>query len=271
MSASDRSSRGPLTKRAVRIRNRCLTALAARRALPIPTHTEIGAIGDDVPLSEAWAQWQTGHTPAMGIVETAGAPPKRPPSKWRSRTMRISAIAAAGLLGFVVGDRWLPRAGAQSGSLAAEQIWLPVTDSVVAVLNDKLMRAAASGDGVTVSLSAADLATLIFRSPRRRQTPVDSIEARIDSLLWIRGRLRGGSRFELSGEVEMARRGLAEFRVQHLTIGSVNADSAHVARLVAGVRSRSSETDRMRFELPTFVAELVITNGAAQLMTRERR
>jgi len=253
------------------VRNRCLTALAARRSLPIPTDAEIGAIGDDVRLSEAWAQWQTGHTPATGIVESAGAAPKRQPPKWRSRTIKISAIAAAGLLGFVVGDRWLPGVAAQSGSLAAEQIWQPLTDSVVPALNDKLSRVATSGGSVMVSLSAADLATLIFRSPRRRQTPVDSIEARIDSLLWIRGRLRGGTRFELAGEVYIARRGLAEFRVQHLTIGSVNADSGHVARLVAGVRSRSADTDRMRFEVPTFVADLVITNGAAQLMTRERR
>ena len=271
MSANDRSSRGPLTKRAVRVRNRCLTALAARRALPIPTDTEIGAIGDDIRLTEAWAQWQTGHTPATGVVESASAATKRLPSKWRSRTIRISAIAAAGLLGFVVGDRWLPGAAAQSGDLAAEQVWLPVTDSVAAAVDDKLSRGAMSGGGVSVSFSAADLATMIFRSPRRRQTPVDSIEARIDSLLWIRGRLRGGTRFELAGEVYIARRGLAEFRVQHLTIGSVNADSGHVARLVAGVRSRAADTDRMRFEVPTFVAEMAIMDGAAQLMTRERR
>jgi len=271
MSANDRSSRGPLTKRAVRVRNRCLTALAARRALPVPTETDISAIGDDVRLSEAWAQWQTGHTPATGIVESASAATKRPPPKWRSRTIRISAIAAAGLLGFVVGDRWLPGAGAQSGSLAAEQIWQPLTDSVVPALNDKLSRGAMRGGSVMVSLSAADLATLIFRSPRRRQTPVDSIEARIDSLLWIRGRLRGGTRFELAGEVGIVRRGLAEFRVRHLTIGGVNADSAHVARLVAGVRSRAADTDRMRFEVPAFVAEMAIMDGAAQLMTRERR
>jgi len=253
----------------VRVRNRCLTALAARRSLPVPTEADIAAIGDDVRLSEAWARLQTAATGKP--AEAAPPPAKRGPAKWRPRLIKISAVAAAAMLGFVVGDRWLPGAGAQSGDIAAEKAWLPVTDSVVAALNVKLASVAANDVGTRLTLSAADVAALIFRSPRRRQTPVDSIEARIDSVLWIRGRLRGGSRFELGGDVRMSRRGVAEFRVDHLTIGGVDADSARTARLVVGVRSRSADGERMRFEVPLFVAEVAIMDGAAELMTRARR
>jgi len=253
------------------VRNRCLAALAARRSLPVPTDAELSALGDDVSLRELWTQWQTDHTPAKAAIETIPPPAKRAVSKWRPRLTKISAIAAAAVLGFVVGERWLPGAGAQSGDVIAENVWVPVSDSVATALNVKLARAAANDSNASLTLSAADVATLIFRSPRRRQTPVDSIEARIDSLLWIRGRLRGGSRFELGGGIHMSRRGLAEFRVAHITIGGVEADSARTARLVVGVRARSSETERMRFELPLFVTDVGITDGAAEFLTRGRR
>ena len=270
MSASDSSRRERLSPRAVRVRNRCLAALSARQSLPIPTEADIAAIEDDVRLSEAWAQWQTARTP-KGPVEAAAPSAKRVPAKWRPRMIKISAVAAAAMLGFVVGDRWLPGAAAQSGDIAADRAWLPVTDSVVTALNVKLSSIAANETGTRLTLSAADMATLIFRSPRRRQTPVDSIEARIDSVLWIRGRLRGGARFELGGDIRLSRRGIAEFRVDHLNIGGVSADSARTARLVVGVRSRSADVDRMRFEVPLFVTEVAIMDGAAELTTRARR
>jgi hypothetical protein len=270
MSANVRSSRGRLSARTVRVRNRCLAALAARRSLPIPTDAELAALGDDVALSDAWTQWHTSHTPPKGTVEVTPPATKRAPTKWRPRLAKLTAIAAAGLLGFIVGERWLPGAGAQAGDLAAEKQWLPVTDSVVTSLNAKL-RAATNDGSARLTLSAADIATLIFRSPRRRQTPVDSIEARIDSLLWIRGRLRGGSRFALGGRVHLARRGLAEFRVEHISVGGVDADSAQTARIVVGVRSRSSDTERMRFEVPPFVAGVAVAEGAVELLARPRQ
>ena len=81
----------------------------------------------------------------------------------------------------------------------------------------------------------------------------------------------GAAEFELGGDVRLSRRGVAEFRVDHLSIGGVSADSARTARLVVGVRSRSADTDRMRFEVPLFVTEVAIMDGAAELMTRARR
>jgi hypothetical protein len=178
--------------------------------------------------------------------------------------MKGAAVAASALLGFVVGERWLPRANAQPSTPSVEQVWLPVTDSVVNALNAKLSRSMIINDAPgRLALSAADMATLIFRSPGGRQAPVDSIEARIDSLLWIRGRLRGASRFELGGELRMLRRGLAELHVAHLTIDGVEADSARVAGLDVGVRSPADASDGIRFEMPAFVTRLTFVYGAA--------
>ena len=220
-------------------------------------------------LSDAWAQLQARADPQRSCRGSAAA------GQTRSEMASAHDQDFGGRSGRVARLRcWRPLAswrGRASGDIVAEKAWLPVTDSVVTALNVKLSNVAANETGTRLTLSAADMATLIFRSPRRRQAPVDSIEARIDSVLWIRGRLRGGSRFELGGDVRMSRRGVAEFRVDHLNIGGVDADSARTARLVVGVRSRSADADRMRFEVPLFVAEVAIMDGAAKLMTRARR
>jgi hypothetical protein len=242
--------------------------LAARRSLPVPSTEEIAAIGDAVSLSEAWTQWQTGHAGSAGIIETTTpAAAKRPILKWRSFVLKSAAVAAAAVLGFVVGERWLrlPDAGAQSSAATATQAWVPVTDSVVVAAYAKLSRIVMDDAPAPPRLSAADMATVIFLSPRRRHALVDSLEARVDSLLWIRGRLRGASRFELGGELAMLRRGVAELRVAHLAIDGVEADSARVARLVIGVRSRTAPADRIRFEVPGLVTELAIDDGSIRM------
>ena len=46
-----------LAPRALRIRNRCLTNLAARHALPLPGERDIAAFDDTVGLEDSWQQW----------------------------------------------------------------------------------------------------------------------------------------------------------------------------------------------------------------------
>ena len=153
-----------------------------------------------------------------GHVETASAPPNTFAVEMASARDQDFGDRGRGLLGFVVGDRWLPGAGAQSGTSRRNRYGCQSRIRLSRAERQVVAQCGERRRCDEMSLSAADLATLIFRSPRRRQTPVDSIEARIDSLLWIRGRLRGGSRFELGGEVEMSRRGARGVRVQHLTL-----------------------------------------------------
>src|SRR5215211_5330394 len=110
-----------LRPRAVRVRNRCLVALAARRSLPIPSADDLALISDGEALSEAWARWETIHVASSGRLIVAAPTPVRTRSRWRSSAIKIGAVAAAGVLGFVVGERFLPRAGAQANGQAVVQ------------------------------------------------------------------------------------------------------------------------------------------------------
>jgi hypothetical protein len=269
VSGSDNAER--LAPRVVRVRNGCLKALAARRSLPTPGDAELTTIDDAVGLRAAWERYEKTHTPPTGTAEVAGSPTRPRVIRWRSRrVVRDAAVAAAGLLGVVAGGLWRQRIAAQGSAPVAEQQWLAVDDSVVRSMNARLVARSRTDESSTFTLSAADLATMIFRSPRRRFVPVDSLEARLDGLLWIRGRLRGASRFELGGDVRVVRRGLAELRVTHWSVNGVATDSTLVTRLVAGSRARSSDVDRLRFDVPAFVSSIVISGGAAEIVSRER-
>jgi len=272
MSANDSASGARpanSARRAVRVRNRCLEILAARRSLPRPTADELSALDDDTGLGVALERWEKLHTPPVGVAEVPPVKVESPPNRrtrWRSPgVLKSTAVVTAGLLGVVAGDFWRQRASAQQQTAVAEQRWMPVNDSVVAAINATFVSTATNEARPSVQLSAADIATLIVRSPRRRSVPIDSAEARIDSLLWIRGRLRRGPRFELGGEVSMLRRGLAELRVTRLVVDGQPADSARVSRLVAGPRARSSDVDRLRFDVPLWVSSILIAGRSAVL------
>ena len=249
-----------LTPRAVRVRNRCLVALAARRSLPVPSADDLALIGDGEALTAAWARWEATHTPtsAQPRIAAPAAVPTR--SRRRTSALKIGAVAAAGLLGFVVGERFLPPAGAQASDQTVAQRWSKVDDNAAASLNAKLLAVASSEVPLRLRLSPEEMATLILRSPRRRSASVDLVEARVDSLLWLRGRLRGESRFEIGGEVVVARRGVAELRVKYLTVDGVETDPTTITRLVDS-RPRTSDVNRLRFTIPRLVSALEIAGG----------
>src|SRR5512133_2495113 len=160
MSVSDSASASKLASRAVRVRNRCLAVLAARRSLPLPSEEELAALDDGLGLRAAWERWETRHTPPTGVVEIAAAPKRsRVRARWRSpRVMKTAAVLAAGMLGVVVGGMWRQRVGAQGNTAATEVRWLAVNDSVAQSLNARLIEAALRDPRSPVSLSAADLA-----------------------------------------------------------------------------------------------------------------
>jgi hypothetical protein len=257
VSASDN---GRLTARVVRVRNRCLAVLSARRSLPPPSGGDLAAMGDGVGLSEAWTRWERVHTPAAERPAVGVSPPTRP--RWRSpRAMKVAAALSAALLGFGVGERWFPRTDAQASAAAPEQIWEPVNQSVVGTLNAKFVGASARELSSRLDLTPVEVATLILRSPRRRWAPMDGIQARSDSLLWIHGRLRGVSTFEVGGDVRVVRRGIAELHVIHLVVDGREIDPTSVSRILTVPTTSAAVTDRLRFEVPTFIAALNVTNG----------
>ena len=266
MSANARGRLSGFTPRVVRLRNRCLQSIARRRSLPVPTQADLEKIGDQVVLSDALAQWQAAHQPEKAKPRGGFELPPRPASRWRSPVFSVAAVLIAALTGVLAGRQFLPGVGAQSSDGVLERPWLAVTDSVVDGMNNTIRRV--NDDNRRTELTAADLAALIFRSPRRRTVFVDSISARADSMLSIRGQL-AKTTFELRADVHVIRRGIAELVVRSLRVEGVDLDPTKVSRLVARGRARSEDSDRVRFDVPLNVRSIRVFDGAI-VMTKDQ-
>ena len=254
-----------LAPRVVRVRNRCLAALSARHSLPAPNPDDLATIGDSVRLSEAWATWGHAHTGMRQADPAPTRPRVRTRAGWRSPAVKGAALVLTGLLGFVVGERLLPRADAQASAAPIEPRWDPVTELAVSTLNAKLLGASASDVRPRFSLSPAEVAALILRSRGSVVSRMTGIEARSDSLLWIRGRLRAGDVFVLGGALHVVRRGVAELRVSRLVVNGRDVDPFSVSRLLAGYESKVVG-DRLRFDVPWFVAGLRPEDGTVEVI-----
>ena len=247
------------------MRNRCLQAIARRHALPVPTQADLEKIGDQVALGEAVKQWQAAHRPEQPKPRGGFELPSRPPARWRSPlAIRVAAVFVAAITGVVAGRQFLPRAGAQSSDGILERPWLAVTDSVADGVNTTVRRV--NDDNRRTQLTAADVAALIFRSPRRRTVSVDSITARADSMVSVRGQLAGGATFELRGDLQLVRRGIGELVVRSLRVDGTEIDPTMISRLVARGRARTEDSDRLRFDVPLGVTSIVVVDGTIAML-----
>ena len=261
MSDSRRSvASSRLTPRAVRIRNRCVAVLAQRRAIHVPNDAELAMMGDDIGVAELWSRWERMH---------GGRIMKAP-----RRVSRVAAGAAAVAATIVVlgtayltRDVWLPRADAEPAAPA----WIPLTDSVTAELDSKLMAVASSEVSVAFALSPAELASLVLRpSIYRPAPPLDSVEARADTLVWIRGRLGDGAWFIMGGRVEIVRRGVAAFRVATLDVDGRAIDPQFASRILRYRTMQRSTTNRAWFEIPDRIGEVRLTDGTIRALPWSR-
>jgi hypothetical protein len=182
--------------------------------------------------------------------------------------IRTAVVATAGLVGVISGKLLLPRADAQSSDGVLERPWLAVTDSVTRGVNNTIYRV--TDENRRTLLTAADVAALIFRSPRRRTVFVDSITARADSMLSIRGRLAQNATFEVRGDLHMIRRGMAELVVRSLKVGDVDLDPMKTSRLFARGRARTEDSDRLRFEVPLNMTRIAVVVGGSIAVTRDQ-
>ena len=249
-----------LTPRAVRMRNRCVAVLARRRAIQLPNDAELTMMGDDIGVAELWSRWERMHG---GRARAA---------RRISRVAAGAAVAAATIVtiatAFLTRNLWLPRADAQPAAPA----WMPVTDSVTAELDAKLMAIAESDADISFPISPAELASLVLRpSSYRPAPPLDSVEARLDTLLWIRGRLRDGSRFNIAGQVEVVRRGVAAFQVAALSVDGRAVDTHFASRMLRYRTMQRSAANRVWFELPDRIGELRVTDGTIRALPWRRR
>jgi hypothetical protein len=250
---------------AIRVRNRCLAVLSARHSLPAPSHDDFAAIDNSVGLSEAWGRWEHAHAAAQQADPAPTRPHVRTRARWRSPFVKGAALVLTGILGFVVGERLLPRADAQASAAPIEPRWEPLTELAVSTLNAKLLGASASDVRPRFNLSPTEVAALILRSPGRVPPPMTDLEARSDSLLWIQGRSRAGDVFVLGGTLRVVRRGIAELRVTRLVVDGRDVDPYSVSHVLTGYGSHVVG-DRLRFDVPRFIAGLNAQDGTVEVI-----
>jgi hypothetical protein len=281
-SASAGASRQRLTPRSIHVRNRCLESLARQQSLPVPSDDDIKGVADDATLVDAWRWWTRRNTPQSVAVIPESLVPGRaatPELWWKStRVAPMFLVALAFALGVGVGDRWLlPAIKGDSAAEAANGGWMSVGDSAGARLDGILLRLGRTPAPLTVSLSPADAAVLIFGSASQfRPTVVDSVEARVDSarsFLTIRGRVGQGERvrFEVGGEIGVVRSGIGELRLSRLSLGGDSLVApGELRRLIGSQQAFRAEATRIRFSLPRYVAAIGVRDGRVLLVTSAR-
>jgi hypothetical protein len=251
-SMSATADRPSLAPRARRIRNRCVQSLARLRSLPIPGDQEVAQFGDELRLSDIMKRWEELNTPPSASPAIKPPPSTLAPPRWRSPALqRVVLTVLVGVLGFVLGDQLLPPAQA---AVANGPAWYAITDSVVGALNGKLIALNQSEVVLPVSLTPAEVASLAFR----RRAHVDSVEARADSVLRVRGVLDDTTRFELEGRVRVQRRGTAELRITRLWLNGLRVSPGVLPRAIAGRRTARPDSMSLRFTVPANVTRIVI-------------
>lgn len=269
MSPNDIGKDRRLAPRALRIRNRCLTNLAEHHALPLPSEHDVAGFDDTVGLEDSWQRWEKTHAPSSAAAG-AGAPrvSQRPPRTLVYRilvgTVLLSAFSA-GFVAFKFFERWRDRRLAANA--AARAGWALVNDSTIAALRGKLVGLAGSELSLRVSLSPAEVGALVLGGlePRPRR-PLDSLAVRVDTLVWVRGRVRGGARFELGGRVRAVRAGHGELEVTRMSVDGLETLPSNASRITTG--GYAGPANGLRFALPAFVADLRLGNRVVELITR---
>ena len=87
-------SDGPLSPRAVGLRNSCLGALSRRASRPAPTPRDLGKIRNDIGLRDAWLWWSKLDTPTEAVQAVRVWPTRRPPRQWPSMLVTLLATGA---------------------------------------------------------------------------------------------------------------------------------------------------------------------------------
>jgi len=227
-----------LTPRAVRVRNAWLRQLAGRFRLPEPDAGALAGLGEQLSLYDAFARLS-----------------KVRPASLRDRR-RLSSLAVSAAV-FVLLTLIPTRANEVEGEVGAPRLgpveaeWLSVTDSIVAAVHEKLLRLGESELRFALPLSGAELAALVLGSGGRKSgTVLHSIEARADSTLHLRARLRGGGRLVMRGRLVVPRRGVGELRLSEISVDGVTVPPVN-----------DFDAPRLRFELPLFVKSIRVTRG----------
>jgi hypothetical protein len=250
--------RPALTPRAVRARNAWIRQLSRRLRVETPSASELEGLGEALSLREAFARFTNGRS-AMHLG------PELPRAVGPRRRVRVLGVSAVALLLLIVIPTRASVVAGDVGALPAGAVrerWTPVSDSLVAAVHEKLLRVGASEIRFPLSLSGAELAALVLRSPASRRIAVlAAVEARADSVLEVRGWLPGGRRVVLRADVRVRRRGAGEARVRSLTVDGTTIPAALLSQGMG--RAGADDAPRLTFELPYFVQAIRLRRGRA--------
>ena len=196
-------------------------------------------------------------------------------------------ILVAGVVAWLTRERWQPRVFGDRGSPTVS--WEPVTDAGAAAARDAVASLRRSGGPAYVTLSAAELASLLAaesgyglpaaldsvmaaiddnRVRVRALVPLDAIRG-LDALGPLSGLLDKLEPIELSGTLGVIRPGLGEFRVAAVTLADLSLPQAAIPRLLDRLDTRARPEGiaphGIPISIPEDIGEVLVARGRVTL------
>jgi hypothetical protein len=214
--------------RIVRTRNALFRRLAVRSGLPEPGLGTMATLDDQAGLTAVLNLWRARFGQSVPIVvtvpEVVPATRARAARRWWTMAASLSLAATAALPA---------RAGRELGAVPVAResqgevvTWSAVADSLARDVFSQLAVLDSARVDTAVSLNAAMAAALILGTPKGRYLGLTRVEARIDSVVHLRGTLVDGRRVSVRGWVRLGDAGIGRLRVTSALPRLVAADSA---------------------------------------------
>lgn len=197
----------------------------------------------------------------------------------------VVLLVALGVAAFLTRDRWLNRGPA---SAAVDSEWTPLSEAGAKRTGDALATLSSASGPVFVSASAADVASYVFlQLTKSLPASSDSFAARVhddklslrasmntkelgSSVLGVLGSLLGDrEQVEMSGQLHVIGKGIAEFTVTDVRIRGVALPKSVITRLVTplvkGKRAPGLDANALPLSIPSYVGDVRVENGKITL------
>jgi len=202
----------------------------------------------------------------------------------------LAVLLLAGAYAFLTRERWLPRVLGQPG--AAPVTWESVNEAGARKPGEALASLRQKGGPAFVTVSAAELATMMVESSEHRlPAALDSVQAAVDgdrvrvralvklddirgleALGPLSGLLDNRERIELTGTLRVLSPGLGEFRVASVKIADLSLPQAAIPRLLSRLDSRKRPLlvapDGIPITIPDYIGDVRVAGGQVTLYKR---
>ena len=198
----------------------------------------------------------------------------------------LFVLAILAVVAWFTRDHWLPDRFRSDGVTASAPAWRPLSaagaDSTQAAL-DKLSQPRGP---VFQTLSAAAVASYVFRELARQLPPsTDSVQALVEGdrmsmrasidMSELRGIgpavgvIGGRERVQFTGTLRVVTTGLAEFQVQQVRIGELPLPRGMIPTLIGrferGKRPAGLDANALPLPIPRYVGDIRVANGKITL------